>query len=223
MRVLLVEDDRALSESVTSAFKSQGHVVDATHRGEPVEKTLQRDCFDVVILDVGLPGIDGFEVLRRIRNRGNLTPVLILTARDAVDDRVHGLELGADDYLIKPFALTELLARVKALYRRKQAIVDRKLKYGPLILDSDARRAWLGEKPLDISMREWRLLENLIVRIEKVVSKEQLRQAISGWDDDLSDNAIEVSISRLRGKLEPGGISIRTVRGFGYMLAESVP
>lgn len=223
MRVLLVEDDRALSESVTSAFKSQGHVVDATHRGEPVEKTLQRDCFDVVILDVGLPGIDGFEVLRRIRNRGNLTPVLILTARDAVDDRVHGLELGADDYLIKPFALTELLARVKALYRRKQAIVDRKLKYGPLTLDSDARRAWLGEKPLDISMREWRLLENLIVRIEKVVSKEQLRQAISGWDDDLSDNAIEVSISRLRGKLEPGGISIRTVRGFGYMLAESVP
>ena len=218
MRVLLVEDDRALSESVASAFKSQGHVVDATHRGEPVEKTLQRDCFDAVILDVGLPGIDGFEVLRRIRNMGNLTPVLILTARDAVDDRVHGLELGADDYLIKPFALTELLARVKALYRRKQAIVDRKLKYGPLMLDSDARRAWLGEKPLDISMREWRLLENLIARIEKVVSKEQLRQTISGWDDDLSDNAIEVSISRLRGKLEPGGIRIRTVRGFGYML-----
>jgi two-component system, OmpR family, response regulator len=218
MRVLLVEDDRALSESITSAFKSQGDVIDATHRGEPVEKTLQRDCFDAVILDIGLPGIDGFEVLRRIRKMGNLTPVLILTARDAVDDRVHGLELGADDYLIKPFALKELLARVKALHRRKQANVDRKLKYGPLTLDSDARRAWLGEKPLDISMREWRLLENLILRIEKVVSKEQLRQAISGWDEDLSDNAIEVSISRLRGKLEPGGISIRTVRGFGYML-----
>jgi two-component system OmpR family response regulator len=218
MRVLLVEDDRALSDSVSSALRLQGHVVDLTARGEPVEKTVETDYYDAVILDVGLPGIDGFEVLRRIRKRGNVTPVLILTARDAVDDRVHGLELGADDYLIKPFALTELLARVKALYRRKQATVDNKLKYGPLTLDNDAHRARLGERSLDISVREWRLLEFLILRTDKVVSKEQLRQAISGWDDDLSDNAIEVSISRLRGKLEPGGVRIRTVRGFGYVL-----
>lgn len=218
MRVLLVEDDGALSDSVSSALRLQGHVVDVTARGEPVEKTVETDHYDAVILDVGLPGIDGFEVLRRIRKRGNVTPVLILTARDAVDDRVHGLELGADDYLIKPFALTELLARVKALYRRKQATVNKKLEYGPLTLDNDAHRAKLRDRSLEISAREWRLLEFLILRTDKVVSKEQLRQAISGWDDDLSDNAIEVSISRLRGKLEPGGVRIRTVRGFGYVL-----
>lgn len=218
MRVLLVEDDAAIAESVSSALKSQGHVVDWTRRGEPVENTVERDLYDAMILDVGLPGIDGFEVLRRVRNRGNPVPVLILTARDAVEDRVHGLELGADDYLVKPFAVAELLARVRALVRRKQTSFDRKLIHGPLILDKDAHRAWLSDKPLDISAREWALLEFLINRIDKVVSKEQLRQAIGGWDEELSDNAIEVYVSRLRAKLEPGGVRIRTVRGLGYML-----
>ena len=218
MRVLLVEDDVAIADSVSKALISQGHSVDCTRRGEPVENSVERDHYDAMILDVGLPGIDGFEVLRRVRNRGNPVPVLILTARDAVEDRVHGLELGADDYLVKPFALAELLARILALSRRKQASLERKLVHGRLVLDKDSRRAWLAEKPLDISAREWALLELLINRVEKVVSKEQLRQAIGGWDDELSDNAIEACLSRIRSKLEPGAIRIRTVRGFGYML-----
>jgi len=220
MRVLLVEDDAAIADSVSSLLTSKGYVVDWTRRGEPVANSVGRDQYDAVILDVGLPGIDGFEVLRRVRKDGNAVPVLILTARDAIDDRVHGLELGADDYLVKPFALVELLARVRALSRRKQAIVDRKLTHGPLVLDRDSRRAWLANKPVEVSAREWTLLEYLLTSKEKVASKEQLRQAVSGWDDDLSDNAIEVYVSRLRGKLEPGGIRIRTVRGFGYMLEE---
>ena len=218
MRLLLVEDDAAIAESVSSLLTSHGYLVDWTRRGEPVANSVERDRYDAIILDIGLPGIDGFEVLRRVRNEGNTVPVLILTARDAIDDRVRGLELGADDYLVKPFALAELLARIRALSRRKQATLDRKLSHGPLVLDQDSRRAWLAEKPLDVSAREWTLLEYLLSHVEKVVSKEQLRQAISSWDDDLSDNAIEVYVSRIRSKLEPGSIRIRTVRGFGYML-----
>jgi DNA-binding response OmpR family regulator len=218
MRLLLVEDDAAIAESVSSLLTSQGYLVDWTRKGEPVANSVERDRYDAIILDIGLPGIDGFEVLRRVRNEGNTVPVLILTARDAIDDRVRGLELGADDYLVKPFALAELLARIRALSRRKQATLDRKLSHGTLVLDQDSRRAWLAEKPLDVSAREWTLLEYLLSHVEKVVSKEQLRQAISSWDDDLSDNAIEVYVSRIRSKLEPGSIRIRTVRGFGYML-----
>lgn len=220
MHILLVEDDPTIADSVSRALKSQGHAVDWTNKGEPVAKTLEQDPYDLLILDVGLPGIDGFEVLRRVRSRRNTIPVLILTARDAIDDRVHGLELGADDYLVKPFALAELLARVQALARRKQAKIDRKLIHGPLVLDTDSRRATLGQTSLEISAREWALLEFLMNRVEKVVSKQQIAQAIGGWTEDLSDNAIEVYVSRLRAKLEPAGIRIRTIRGFGYMLEE---
>jgi len=220
MRVLLVEDDPTIADSVSRALKSQGHAVDSTNRGEPVAKTLERDPYDVLILDVGLPGIDGFEVLRRVRSRRIAIPVLILTARDAIDDRVHGLELGADDYLVKPFALPELLARVQALSRRKQSKIDMKLIHGPLVLNTDSRRAWLKDKSLELSAREWALLEFLMNRVEKVVSKEQIGQAIGGWEDELSGNAIEVYVSRLRTKLDPADIRIRTVRGFGYMLEE---
>jgi two-component system, OmpR family, response regulator len=220
MHILFVEDDPAIADSVSRALKLQGHAVDWTNKGEPVAKTLEQDPYDLLILDIGLPGIDGFEVLRRLRSRHNAIPVLILTARDAVDDRVHGLELGADDYLVKPFALPELLARVHALARRKQAKIDMKLIHGPLILDTDSRRASLGQASLEISSREWGLLEFLMNRVEKVVSKQQIAQAIGGWAEELSDNAIEVCVSRLRAKLEPAGIKIRTIRGFGYMLEE---
>lgn len=220
MHILLVEDDPTIADNVSRAFRSQGHAIDWVNKGEPVVKTVEVDPYDVLILDVGLPGIDGFEVLRRIRSRRNFIPVLILTARDAVDDRVHGLELGADDYLVKPFALPELLARVHALARRKQSRIDMKFIHGPLILDTDSRRASLNQAPLEISAREWALLEFLINRVEKVVSKQQISLALGGWVDELSDNAIEVYVSRLRSKLEPAGIKIRTIRGFGYMLEE---
>jgi two-component system, OmpR family, response regulator len=220
MRILLVEDDPTIADSIGRAFRSQGHAIDWINKGEPVVKSVEIDPYDVLVLDVGLPGIDGFEVLRRVRSRRNFIPVLILTARDAVDDRVHGLELGADDYLVKPFALPELLARVHALARRKQARIDMKLVHGPLILDIDSRRVTLNQTPLEVSAREWALLEFLISRVEKVVSKQQISAALGGWDDELSDNAVEVYVSRLRAKLEPAGIKIRTIRGFGYMLEE---
>ena len=147
-------------------------------------------------------------------------PVLLLTARDAVDDRVHGLDLGADDYVAKPFAMSELAARVRALIRRSQAQAGPRVVHGPLLLDTVARRAFLNGKPLELSGREWAVLEVLLARVERVVSKDAIIQAVANWGDELSLNAIEVYVSRLRAKLEPAGISIRTVRGFGYMLEE---
>ncbi len=219
VRILLVEDDPALASSVSRALQSQGYAVDCTNRGEPVAHSLQRDPYDLLVLDVGLPGIDGFEVLRRVRAQGTQVPALILTARDAVDDRVRGLDMGADDYMTKPFALPELLARIRALSRRKQIQADTKLTHGPLTLDTSARRAWLSGKALELSAREWAVLEFLMRRLEQVVSKDQIIQAVVGWEE-LSDNAVEVYVSRLRAKLEPAGIKIRTVRGFGYMLED---
>src|SRR5207237_408779 len=169
-------------------------------------------------LAVGLPGIDGFEVLRWLRGAEYLAPVLVLTARDTVNDRVHGLDLGADDYMAKPFAMPELAARVRALIRRSQAQIGPKVVHGPLILDTVARRAYLQNEPLELAAREWAVLEVLLGKVETIVSKESIIQAVAGWDEDLSPNAIEVYISRLRTKLARGGGHIRPVRGFGYML-----
>jgi len=147
-------------------------------------------------------------------------PVLLLTARDKVDDRVHGLDLGADDYMVKPFAMPELTARVRALLRRSQSQAGPRVGHGPLTLDMAARRAFLGGAPLELAAREWSVLEVLLGRVERVVSKEAIIQAVAGWGEELSPNAIEVYVSRLRAKLEPAGIRIRTVRGFGYMLED---
>jgi DNA-binding response OmpR family regulator len=218
MHILLVEDDPQLADSTARALRSQGWVVDVTARGEQVAPSVKQDPYDLVILDVGLTGIDGFEALRRVRAQGSATPVLMLTARDAVEDRVRGLDAGADDYLVKPFALTELLARVRVLVRRAQARLGEQLSVGQLKMDLDAKRAYVGEAPLDLSAREWSVLEYLMARADKVVAKEQILQSISGWDDAISENAIEVYVSRLRAKLEHAGVRIRTVRGFGYML-----
>ena len=218
MRLLLVEDDPALANSTKRALESQGWAVDWTTRGEPVPQSLRQDPYDLVILDIGLAGIDGFETLRRVRAQGSSTPVLILTARDAVEDRVRGLEGGADDYLVKPFALAELVARVRVLTRRAQARSGDALGLGALRMDLAARRVFIGERPLEVSAREWSVLEFLLSRVGKVVAKEQILQSIANWDESLSENAIEVYVSRLRAKLEPAGLRIRTVRGFGYLL-----
>jgi DNA-binding response OmpR family regulator len=220
VRILLVEDDPLLSESTARALRSQGWTVDATPRGEPVPASVRIDPYDMVILDVGLAGIDGFETLRRLRAQGSRIPVLMLTARDAVEDRVRGLEGGADDYLVKPFALVELVARVRSLTRRAQARQGDVLALGKLKMDLEARRAWIGEQPLELSGREWAVLEYMLSRIGKVVAKEQILQSIAGWDEALTGNAIEVYVSRLRTKIEPAGIRIRTVRGFGYLLED---
>jgi len=223
VRLLLVEDDPALANSTTRALESQGWTVDWATRGEPVPQSVRQDAYDVVILDIGLAGIDGFETLRRLRAQGSDTPVLMLTARDAVEDRVRGLESGADDYLVKPFALAELVARVRVLTRRAQARSEDSLSLGSLRMDVTARRVFIGEQPLEVSAREWSVLEFLLGRVGKVVAKEQILQSIAGWDEALSENAIEVYVSRLRAKIEPAGVRIRTVRGFGYLLETADP
>jgi two-component system, OmpR family, response regulator len=220
MHVLLVEDDASLSDGIAKTLLGAGHVVDARATGLEALEATRQERFDLMLLDIGLPGIDGYEVLRRLRTAEDLTPVLVLTARDQVGDRVHGLDLGADDYLAKPFAMAELGARVRALLRRAQAQASSCITHGPLTMDRAARRAYLCGERLDLTAREWAVLEVLLQKAAKIVSKESIIHWIASWDDELSLNAIEVYVSRLRAKLEPAGIRICTVRGFGYMLEE---
>lgn len=222
MRIMLVEDDPALAETISRALQSQAEAqVDHTARGEPVLNSLQSDDYDLLVLDIGLPGMDGFEVLRRVRQAGLRLPVLVLTGREAIDDRVHGLELGADDYMVKPFALPEMVARAKALVRRARGLsAGAQTSVARLVWDVSARRAWVAGQEIDLPAREWQLLEYLLRQLGKVASKEHLVSSLSGWEGDVSENAVEVYISRLRSKLADSGLRIRTVRGFGYMLEE---
>jgi DNA-binding response OmpR family regulator len=225
MQILLVEDDAVLVDGLTRVLQAQGMQVAVARDGLAADQLLQgaqaaaqpAAQFAVVVLDIGLPGIDGFEVVRRLRSRGAATPVLLLTARDAVEDRVHGLELGADDYLVKPFATPELVARIRALARRTAA-APAAVTVGRLLLDTGARRARVGDKPLDLSVREWAVLEYLLLHNGRVVSKQQIIDAIAPYGDDLTLNAVEVYVSRLRLKLQDAGVAIRTIRGFGYLL-----
>jgi DNA-binding response OmpR family regulator len=220
MRVLLVEDDSATSKSIELMLRSEGFVCDTTDLGEDGLEIGKIYDYDIIILDLMLPDIDGYEVLRRLRAAEDSTPVLVLSARDQIGDRVHGLDLGADDYLAKPFAMAELGARIRALLRRAQVQVSPRITHGPLTMDRAARRTYLSGERLELTAREWAVLEILLQKAEKIVSKESIIHHVASWDDHLSTNAIEVYISRLRAKLEPAGIRIRTVRGFGYMLEE---
>ena len=221
--LLIVEDDGSLAAGLARALGLEGYAVEHLETGEAALARIAEATFDLVVLDIGLPGIDGFEVLRRLRLAGHAMPVLVLTARDAVGDRVHGLDLGADDYMTKPFALPELAARVRALIRRGQADAGPRTVHGPLAFDRAGRCAFLQGNPLELAAREWAVLQILLEKVEKVVSKEAFIESLTKWEEDLSANAIEVYISRLRAKLEPAGIRIRTVRGFGYMLEEFKP
>jgi two-component system OmpR family response regulator len=218
MRILIVEDDPALADGLTRSLDQSGYAVDLAANGEQANIMLQNAVYDLAILDLGLPKLDGTEVLRRLRQRGGRTPVLVLTARDAVEDRVQGLDLGADDYLTKPFNLVELEARIRALIRRGQLGSNASLNCGRLVFDPSGRRAWCGDSPLDLSAREFGVLEVLMMRQGKLVNKEQIMEALCNWDEDLGDNAIEVYIHRLRKKLESSGARIRTIRGLGYLL-----
>jgi DNA-binding response OmpR family regulator len=217
MHVLLVEDDAVLTDGLTRVLQAHGMQVDVLGDGLLADAFLQHTSVAVAVLDIGLPGIDGFEVVRRLRARAGTTPVLLLTARDAVEDRVRGLELGADDYLVKPFATAELVARVRALARR-HAPPPNVLSLGRLTLDTGARRARVGELAIELSVREWAVLEHLLQEAGRVVSKQQIIDAILPWGDDLTLNAVEVYVSRLRLKLVDAGVAIRTIRGFGYRL-----
>ena len=229
LHILLVEDDTVLADGLVRALDAQDMTVHLVRDGLAADAALQRTdaasssisashvTFDVAVLDIGLPGIDGFEVVRRLRARGGVLPVLLLTARDAVEDRVRGLETGADDYLVKPFATAELIARIRALARR-HAPLSAVLTLGRLSLDSATRRARIGDGAIDLSVREWGVLEYLLQHTGRVVSKQQIIDAILPWGDDVTPNAVEVYVSRLRLKLDGAGVAIRTIRGFGYLL-----
>ena len=218
MRVLIVEDDELLAAGLMRVLEQSGYAVDRAGNGEQADAMLSVDNYDLVVLDIGLPGIDGFAVLKRLRSRNQSCPVMILTARDDVADKVRGLDSGADDYLVKPFALNEFEARLRALVRRSSLVNTSQLSCGDLMLDTVARRAWLGNAELSLTAREWSVLEYLLLRQGQVLSKEKILQAVCNWDENISPNAIEVYMSRLRVKLEPAGVNIRTIRGFGYLL-----
>ncbi|MCI1007841.1 MAG: DNA-binding response regulator [Pseudomonas sp. PGPPP4] len=225
MHILLVEDDATLADGIRRVLEGHGMQVDLLRNGAEADAWLRTTRFAVVVLDIGLPGgLDGFEVVRRLRQRGSDQPVLLLTARDAIDDRVHGFEVGADDYLVKPFAVPELVARIKALVRRAGGQNSADLTLGVLRLDTAAHQARLGDTALDLSAREWAVLEHLLRQAGKVVSKQQIIDALAPWgSEDLTHNAVEVYVSRLRLKLADSGVGIRTVRGFGYRLEEAAP
>ena len=223
MRILLVEDDVMLAEAVMRALTQAAHVVDVARTGEDADHALSVTDYDLVLLDVGLPQIDGFEVLRRLRQRRSTVPVLMLTVRDAVEDRITGLDLGADDYLTKPFHLSELEARVRALIRRAHAGAGSDLVHGRLRLDMAGRRLYCDGQPLDLSGRELAVIELMLLREGKVVTKQQIVDNLYGWEDVSSSNAVEVFVYRLRKKLESCGadVNINTVRGMGYLIEKS--
>jgi two-component system OmpR family response regulator len=218
MRILIVEDDSVLADGLTRSLRGSDYAVDSAIDGGEADHVLSTQSYDLVILDLGLPKLEGYEVLRRLRRRGSKTPVLILTAFDTLDDRVKGLDLGADDYLTKPFDLPELEARLRALIRRGQSGGGSLLSHGVLTLDTAGRRAMLDGEPLELSAREIGVLEVLMLRSGRVVNKDQLAEELYGWDEEVSPNAIEVYVHRLRRKLEPAGVTIRTIRGLGYLL-----
>ena len=218
MRILIAEDDAIMADGLTRSLRQSGYVVDRVGTGVEADSAVTRGEFDLLILDLGLPKMGGLEVLRRLRARQSRLPVLILTALDGVNDRVRGLDLGADDYLAKPFALNELEARVRALTRRGSAGVSSVLHHGELSYDQVGRVTEIRGKPLDLSARETGVLEILLQRAGRIVSKEQLMERLCEWGEEVSTNAIEVYVHRLRKKLEAGGVRIATVRGLGYCL-----
>jgi two-component system, OmpR family, response regulator len=218
MRVLIVEDDEVLADGLDRYLKQAGYQTELAISGTEADALLANEDYDLVLLDLGLPGLPGLEVLRRLRARKSRVPVIVVTARDAVEDRVRGLDLGADDYLIKPFALVELESRMRAVRRRGQAARSAQVACGPLTLDLEARRAWLSGEALRLTAREWNLLEYLVLRAGKMVSKDQIVSALSSSEEEVSHTSVEVHISRLRAKLERAGLQIRSIRGFGYYI-----
>lgn len=217
MRILLVEDDRMIAEAVSKGLRQDGWTVDWVADGQQALNAVDLQPYDGVLLDLGLPKRDGIDVLRTLRAAGKTLPVLVVTARDAVKERVLGLDAGADDYLVKPFELDELAARMRALLRRHAGRSEPVIRHGALTLDPAAHAVTLDERPVPLSAREYALLEALLMRPGAVLSKSQLEEKLYGWGEEVSSNTVEVYIHGLRKKL--GGDWIRTVRGVGYMVA----
>jgi two-component system response regulator QseB len=221
MRLLLVEDDSMIGAAAQQGLRQEGHAVDWVRDGREAEAAAGNGVYDLVLLDLGLPRRDGLAILRALRARGESVPVLIITARDAVADRVAGLDAGADDYLVKPFDLDELSARVRAVLRRRAGRTESVLRVGGLELDAAARRVrWKGRE-VALSAREYALLEALADRPGAYLTRAQLEERLYGWDEEIASNAVEVHIHALRRKLDPA--LIRNVRGMGYTLAKDGP
>lgn len=218
MRILLVEDNQVLAEGLSAILRGSGYAVDVVSDGASAHAVAAAETFDLVILDLNLPEMDGLDVLRAMRARQNSAAVLILTARGTPEERVKGLDLGADDYMIKPFDIGEFEARVRVLLRRQAGLRASTVSYGNVSLDLNARSFSSGGVPIEIPARELGLLEFLFMRAGKVVAKEAIMQSLTGFDDDLSPNAIEQYVSRLRKRLAPHGLTVRTARGIGYYL-----
>jgi DNA-binding response OmpR family regulator len=219
MRVLVVEDDPLVGDGVRRALSSGGFAVDLVASAEAAKSALDTESFDLVIADIGLPREDGLQLVRSLRSRGQIVPVLMLTARDGLADRVTALDLGADDYLTKPFQVPELLARCRALIRRANSVASALMSFGGLELDTTRKSVTAAGKVLELSQREWAILECLILNAGRIVSKNKLMSAIADWSEDLTLNAVEVYVSRVRAKLG-GAAIISTVRGMGYRIDE---
>jgi two-component system response regulator TctD len=218
VKILIVEDDAILGDALHAHLGQAGLSPTLVHDGMQADHLLSTQQFDLLILDIGLPVFGGFEVLRRLRQRGDRIMVLILTARDELHDRIQGFELGADDYLSKPFDMAELLLRAKALYRRAYGAGRDELTVGRLRLDPFGRRVTVDEAPIELSARELEILETLVMREGRVVSKEDLMQRLYDADSTVSANAVEVFLHRIRRKITGSGVAIRTIRGLGYLL-----
>jgi len=217
MRILLVEDDRMIGQAVLDALRAEHHAADWVRDGELADTVLRTEHFDAVVLDLGLPGRGGLQVLQALRARGEAVPVLVATARDAVADRIAGLDAGADDYLVKPFDTHELIARLRALVRRSAGRGDPVFRRGHLVLNLATREVSLDNRPVQLSAREWAVLEPMLLRPGAVFSRAQLEEKLYGWKEDISSNAVEVYIHGVRKKL--GADLIQTVRGLGYVVA----
>ncbi len=220
MRVLITEDDPNVAEALQFSLRQCGYAVDCISNGALADQALKDNVFDLLILDLGLPKLDGFEVLRRLRKRNSKLPVLILSGRETPNEKVQGLDLGADDYLVKPFSLDELHARVRALLRRSCGAGTPCITHAHLSYDTVERVATVSGKQIELSAQETAVLEALLNRFGKVVSKEQMVEQLYNYDHDVGHNAIEVYIHRLRRKIDGSGITVRTLYGRGYMLED---
>lgn len=220
MRVLVVEDDQVVGDAVQRALALDGFAVDHVDSAERAKAALQTESFDLAIVDIGLPKEDGMQLVKDWRRKGRSVPVLMLTARDGLSDRVNALDLGADDYLTKPFQVAELLARCRALVRRANRAASSVLLFGSLKLDLAHKEASQADVALDLTRREWSILECLVLNAGRVVSKEKLMSAVASWNEEISPNAVEVYVSRLRSKLGDA-VVIRVIRGLGYRLDEA--
>ena len=216
MRVLLVEDDILLGKGVVAGLLQAGFAVDWATDGDDAEAALATTAYDAVVLDIGLPKTDGLTLLKQLRTARDATPVLILTARDAIEDRIAGLDAGSDDYLVKPFDLGELLARLRALVRRSKGVVETVLSHGPLTMRPARREVALNGNPIMLSEREYAILQELLLNAGRVLSKSDLEDKIYGWGEEVESNTIEVYVHHLRRKLRPD--LILTVRGVGYVM-----